>query len=260
MDPWNSNESNTINTIDIIIPAFEDSKNLDLTVRKTISTLTERVEFHFRLILVVNINDPSNTPSKAEILSRNHSSIITITLSSPPSFDKALKAGLKESSGNATVIMMSDLSDSPKFIPKFINKLEEGYDVVHGSRFLDESSISGYGIVPKILNRTFNLTAKNFFDLNTVDLSNAFKAYRTSVIHHIGVENLKSSGFSISVEIALRAHLSGFSHTEIPVDWKKRVEGESRFSYLKEGFRSCSTLLFLFLKNYLMNNLKLPSL
>jgi hypothetical protein len=70
-------------------------------------------------------------------------------------------------------------------------------------------------------------------NLPTNDITNSFKMYRRNVTDSIGIVNLKSHGFDISMEMALKAYYLGFKITEVPTIWKERSRGKSNFKIFK---------------------------
>jgi hypothetical protein len=130
---------------------------------------------------------------------------------------------------------MGDLSDDPEDIPKLVEKILEGYDVVYGSRFVKGGKTEGYPISKKIANRVFNNLARLLFRVPHKDITNAFKAYHRRVIDEI-LDCTKSSGFDITAELPLRAHMSGFKSVEVPVRWYARRRGEAKLKLRMHAF------------------------
>ena len=151
---------------------------------------------------------------------------MTDTKPLPGGMGSALIAGFKIASGEVFVPFMGDLSDDPKDIVKLVEKIDEGYDVVCGSRFTEGGSTTDYPLIKLIINRVWNRFFSFIFGMKIKDISNAFKAYRRFVIDKI---EPSSKGFEITAEIALKARVYGFKLTEVPVSWSGRKKGESKF-------------------------------
>lgn len=232
----------SVHSVDVICPAYEEAGNL----KPLVEDFQDKIEIQsreYRLIFVVCEEDPDPTPKIAKSLEQEYDFVTSLMKQKSPSFGSQIKTGLKKATADAVVIMMSDRSDDPKFIPQFIHKLESGYDVIHGSRFLDDSFLQGYGNKKYLFNRVFNYIVRIFFWLECTDFSNAYKGYRSTVVDEIGIENLRSTEFEITIELALKAYLKGFSHTEIPVTWKARDYGESSFTLARAGITYLSRLI-----------------
>jgi dolichol-phosphate mannosyltransferase len=120
---------------------------------------------------------------------------------------------------------MGDLSDDPEDIIKLVNKIEEGFDVVCGSRFIKGGKATDYPVIKLIAHRSYNKFFAFIFGLDLEDLSNAFKAYRRVIFNSILIE---SDGFEFGVEVLLKAHILGFKIAEVPVRWFNRRAGMSK--------------------------------
>jgi hypothetical protein len=163
-----------------------------------------------------------------------------------PGFGNAVKAGLAVASNEVVVPVMGDLSDDPEDIIRLVEKISEGYDIAYGSRFVDGGKLYGYPWQKLIANRLFNNSLRLAFGLPHRDVTNAFKAYRKEVLDEIGVANLESSGFDLTIELALKAHIAGFSSTEVPVSWYDRTAGEAKLKLSRNASVYGKRLLKLF--------------
>jgi dolichol-phosphate mannosyltransferase len=81
---------------------------------------------------------------------------------------------------------MADLSDSPEDVVAYYRKIREGYDCVFGSQFIKGSEVRNYPPLKLFVNRIVNRCIQFMFGSRFNDLTNAFKAYRTSVIRDCG--------------------------------------------------------------------------
>jgi glycosyltransferase involved in cell wall biosynthesis len=158
-------------------------------------------------------------------------------------FGYAIRDGIRASSGDIIVIMMGDLSDDPEYIPKFLEKIREGYDIVYGSRFIRGGSIEGYPKLKLIFNRLGNFLISLLFRLKVKDITNSFKAYSKRVLDSMDFE---SNDFSITLEIALKAQKKGFKHVEIPVSWKGRKYGRSKMKIFETACKYLITTFRIF--------------
>lgn len=211
--------------ITIVIPAHNEEGNLEALLSKLIPVLERYRETDDYEIILVDDNSTDNTPYIVDNFSKNNSCIKAIHRTDTPGFGNAIKTGFKHATGDVIIPVMGDLSDEPEDIPKLIGRIEEGYEVVYGSRFIDGSTIDGYPAAKMFANRLFNNIVRLLFGIRHKDVTNAFKAYRSEVLDEIG--NIEASGFDITVEIPMKAHILGFKSTEVPVAWHSRKSGEA---------------------------------
>jgi len=153
---------------------------------------------------------------------------------------------LRNAKGDIVIPVMGDLSDDPQDILKLVRKIKEGYDIAYGSRFTEGGSTDGYPPAKMVANRAFNNMARLLFGIRHKDITNAFKAYRKEVLDGIGIDNLEASGFDLTVEIPLKAHIMGFTSAEVAVTWHGRERGEAKLKLSQNASKYGKRLLSLF--------------
>ncbi len=99
-----------------------------------------------------------------------------------------------------------------------------------------------------LLNRQANFFLKLLFNIQLNDTTNAFKAYRREVIE--GCRPLISPHFNLTIELPLKAIVRGYSWTVIPIIWRNRTSGTSKFQLKEMGSRYLSICLYLWLEKY----------
>jgi hypothetical protein len=216
--------------VSIIIPAHNEEAIIEKTVKKVYSVM-KKTKYDYEIVCV----DDNSNDKTGQILEKLSKTVNQIKVMhkkeqtrGPTGLGSALIFGFKHSLGNVLIPFMGDLSDNPNDILKLIEKIDEGYDVVCGSRFVRGGKIKDYPLVKLIANRIWNRLFAFLFGLEIRDISNGFKAYRKDVINKT---KPKSKGFEITAEIVLKARIQGFRITEVPVNWRgrKKDEGLSKF-------------------------------
>ena len=164
-------------------------------------------------------------------------------------FGRAIQQGLNHAKGDAVVIMMADESDDCRDVVRYWEKLNEGFDCVFGSRFIKGGGVIDYPPIKMVLNRLANLVVRLLFRHRLNDTTNAFKAYRKTVID--GLRPLISPHFNITVELPLKAIVRGYSWTVIPITWRNRRSGKSKLEIKEMGSRYLFICLYIWLDKYL---------
>jgi glycosyltransferase involved in cell wall biosynthesis len=145
-------------------------------------------------------------------------------------FGSALRYAFGQAGGDVLVPFMGDESDRAEDIPRMIEKLETGYDVVAGSRYMHGGQT--VGMTPKQqISHAYSLLVRAVGGLEIHDVSNAFKAYRLAVVDTVRTE---AESFDISVELTIKAAQAGFRIGEIPTTWTNRAIGTSNFRFSRE--------------------------
>lgn len=214
--------------VNIVIPA----RNEEEVITKTLQDLERKVKFPFRII-VVNDKSTDNTEREVRNYIKRHRKVSILNNTSKTSgFGKALSLGFSKVRNGYVVFVMADLCDDPKTINRMFEKLEEGFDIVCGSRYMkggkkkdNDNKFQGF------MSYVVNLTLHIFCGIPTRDVSNAFKMYRKEILDNI-VFN-PESGVEESMEILGQAYFNGAKITEVPTVWTGRKFGKSKFKILK---------------------------
>lgn len=137
----------------------------------------------------------------------------------------SIATGILNSQGNIVIFSDADGATPISELPKFVEKIKEGYDVVIGNRKHEHSLTSGRTPLRTSLSWGFNIAAR-FLGLVTVsDSQCGFKAYRRDVALQVA-QRQKTTRFCFDVEHLYIAKKLGFKITEIPVIWN-HSEGSS---------------------------------
>ncbi|WP_445634870.1 Dolichol-phosphate mannosyltransferase [Nostoc sp. DSM 114161] len=240
-------ETSNINTLSIVIPAYNEEDCIVQTVR-TISQFLEQEKIDYE-ILVVNDNSKDNTEQLLQQLNFENIKLRYINNYYPNGFGFAVRCGLENFTGDAVAVVMADSSDAPEDIVSYYHKLQQGYDCVFGSRFIKGGKVIDYPSHKLIVNRLANLFIKILFGLKFNDTTNAFKIYRKEVIQ--GISPLVSHHFNLTVEMPLKAIVRGYSYTTIPITWRNRTTGVSKLKLKEMGSRYLFIVLFIWLEKHL---------
>jgi len=239
--------------LSIVIPAFNEEQN----VGRTLAELQQVVETEHQIpyeIIVVNDNSSDGTPDVVRRQIADNPNVRMITRAAPGGFGRAIRAGIEEVRGDVVVICMADLSDDPRDVVAYYHKICEGYDCVFGSRFIKGSQVENYPRLKLVVNRIVNTAMRLLFRVPFNDLTNAFKAYRTSVIRDCGP--YRSSHFNITLELSLSALIRNYHICQIPIRWSGRTWGASNLRLREMGRRYlCTVLLFYFQRMLLQDDL-----
>lgn len=163
-------------------------------------------------------------------------------------FGRAITCGFSHATGDAIVVMMADESDDCRDVVRYWRILGEGWDAVFGSRFVRGGGVIDYPRHKLLLNRLANLFLRLLFRVQLNDFTNAFKAYRRTVIE--GCHPFLSPHFNLTVELPLKAIVRGYSWTVIPITWHNRRAGESKLKIKEMGSRYLFIALYCWLEKY----------
>lgn len=126
--------------------------------------------------------------------------------------------------------MDADFSHNPKYLPSMFEALANGYDLVLGSRYVKGGGVVNWGLKRKIISRGGSLYAKIILGLPFNDLTGGFKCFKRKVLETIGINELKSTGYSFQIETTYKTYLNSFKIKEIPIIFEDRILGQSKMS------------------------------
>ena len=217
--------------ISVVIPAYNEEKSIGEVLSKTISVM-ESMRTPYEIIVV----DDGSTDKTREIASKYKVAVLSNGKNRGKGY--ALKKGFRHARGQIIITLDSDGSHDPKEIPKLIEPLYNGIDIVTGSRFIinKEATTKLNKLGNKIINAIImTLTGKYITDSQT-----GFRAIKRKVLQKI---NLKAQGYEIETEITVKGLKNGFKYVEIPINCKKRTDGCSKLRILQDGIKILKTIL-----------------
>jgi len=231
----------------VIVPARDEEESLPDTIGDIFRIFTAENIPHE--IVVVDDGSRDRTWTLLQELKQKISTLApTQNASGDHGFGRAVVWGLDRSRGDAVVIMMADASDSPADAVKYWRLLNDGYDCAFGSRFVKGAVVSDYPRVKLLVNRLANFLVRVGFNIPLNDTTNAFKAYRRTVID--GCRPFLSPHFNLTVEIPLKAIARGFSYAITPVSWRNRRHGEAKLKIKEMGSRYFFICAYVWLEKY----------
>ena len=163
-------------------------------------------------------------------------------------FGCAVIAGINAAKGDAIVIMMADESDDCRDVVRYWKLLNEGWDCVFGSRFMQGGGVIDYPSIKLFINRLANLFIRVLFRISLNDTTNAFKAYRKTTLD--GCRPLLAAHFNLTVEIPLKAIVRGYSWTTIPITWRNRRTGVAKLKIKELGSRYFFICAYIWLEKH----------
>ena len=205
--------------ISVVLPAKNESGAIGQTIER-IKQLNIAHE-----IIVVNDGSTDQTKQVAESAGAK-------VVSHPYSKGNgaAIKTGARTATGDIIVFMDADGQHDPQDIPRLIEKIEQGYDLVVGARQKGSQASIGRGIA----NALYNNLATYMTEQKVEDLTSGFRAVRTDKFREFLY--LLPNGFSYPTTSTMAFFRAGYSVTYVPIHAAKRI-GKSHIQPLKDGVR-----------------------
>ncbi|MGB2668531.1 MAG: glycosyltransferase family 2 protein [Candidatus Acidiferrum sp.] len=237
----------TLSLLSVIIPARDEEDCIASTLEHLFVELRLRGIPHE--IVVVDDGSTDKTWNSLKEARERIPTLVLLQNSLLHGFGRAVVCGLDNSKGDAVVVMMADESDDSRDVVTYWKVLNEGYDCVFGSRFVKGGGIIDYPPLKLALNRLANYFIRILFGIQLNDTTNAFKAYRRSVID--GCRPFLSAHFNLTIEIPLKAIVRGYSWKVVPITWRNRRSGAPKLKIKEMGSRYLFVCLYVWLEKYL---------
>jgi glycosyltransferase involved in cell wall biosynthesis len=233
--------------LSVVVPVMNEEQSVHSLFEK-LATQLERLGLRYEVIFIDD-GSTDNTFSELEKLYEEHRGIVHV-IRFRRNFSKtpALVAGFSRCRGNIIFTMDGDLQDDPEEMPKFLAKLDEGYDLVTGWKFPRLDPLS-----KTFPSRIFNGMVNTLTGLHLHDINNGFKAYRRELIED---PHLKLYG-EFHRFVPVMAHWRGYKVAEIKVRHYPRKFGVSKFGARRFARGLIDLLNVLFLISFLHTPLRL---
>jgi dolichol-phosphate mannosyltransferase len=232
--------------LSVVIPAQNEEGCIAATVEHL------HVELRLRRIpheiIVVDDGSSDSTWDVLQLTMANVQSLRPVQNRGPHGFGNAVTLGFEAMQGDAVVVMMADESDDCRDVARYWTILNEGWDAVFGSRFVSGGGVIDYPWTKFYLNRVANTFLRFLFNVPLNDFTNAFKAYRKTVID--GCRPFLSPHFNLTVELPLKTIVRGYSWTTMPITWRNRRSGISKLTIKEMGSRYLFITLYCWLEKH----------
>jgi len=221
-----------IPSISIIVPVLNEEGSLDKFYKETTKSLNEYS--NWEIIFIDDGSDDESYNIMRKLADEdNRVSIIQFF----KNFGKAdaLSEGFKQANGDVIITIDADLQDDPAEIPRLVEKIQEGWDVVSGWKKDRKDPIS-----KRLPSKLFNMVTRFLTGIKIHDFNCGLKAYRRKVVKSIDIYG------GLHRYIPAIAGQKGFSITEIAVNHRPREFGETKYggNRLFHGFFDLFTMLF----------------
>jgi glycosyltransferase involved in cell wall biosynthesis len=209
--------------VDFIVPVYNEGANIG----RALEELYETVARPKRVLVVYDFDEDDTVPVVRELAPR-YPGVELVRNTLGRGVINAIRAGVEAARSDVVIVSMADLSDDLRVVDEMVRLIrEEGYDIVCASRYMRGGRQIGGPLLKRTLSRAAGVSLYLLGGLPTHDATNAFRAYRLSVLREIPIES--AGGFEYSLEVTAKAYVAGRRIAEVPSTWRDRTAGESRF-------------------------------
>ncbi len=208
--------------ISVLAPVFNEEDNIRPLYDKLTDTLKQLAEDSYEIVFIDD-GSRDNSFIIMQALAQEDKKVKYIRLSRNFGHQNAVFAGMEYCSGEAVVIIDTDLQDPPELIHDLYNKMKEGFDVVYAKRKFRKGESWHKLITAKYFYRLINRLSDVEIPLDTGDFRILSKAVCNVVI------NMPERNKFLRGQIAW----TGFRQAHVEYDRQERQRGKTKYSYSK---------------------------
>lgn len=211
----------------IVLPTYNEAKNIEEVINRLL-------KFEPADILVVDDSSPDRTSQIVKEIMKEEKRVNLIERPKKLGLGTAYITGFKwglNKNYDYFFEMDADLSHDPTEIPNFLKKLKEGYDVVVGSRYVNNTiSVVGWDFKRLLLSKFANWYARKILGIKMSDITSGYRIYSRKALEKIDLDSIRSNGYAFQIEMIYWAVRSSLKVAEIPIIFYERNSGSSKMS------------------------------
>lgn len=217
-------------SLSIIIPCYNEKNTIKNIIEKVINVKPSNKQ-------IIVVDDYSNDGSIEEIkkIVKLYPDLHVIFHNQNFGKGKAIRSGLDAVKNEVVIIQDADLEYDPsEYLNLMLPFIDAQADVVYGSRFLGNQKYTRIHFFWHYLaNKTLTFISNIFTNLNMTDMETGFKAFKSSVIKSV---NLEENSFGIEPEMTIKLSYKKFKFYEVPISYNGRSYEEGKKIRLIDAF------------------------
>ncbi len=220
--------------ISVVVPVYNEKPNIEPTAREVLAAF-EQVASETEL-LFVDDNSPDGTADEVERVSGIMPQVRLVQHGKKEGIGAAHHAGYKAAKGKYVMCIDADLSQSPADLFKMKEKLDNGYDLVIGSRYMAGGEQVGKSMIRDVGSRGMNFICRFFLGIPLTDCTHTFRGFRKSLFEDIDSKLDQKGHPNFQVQFSFWTVHKGYKAMEIPIIFTERADdrGQSKISVKKE--------------------------
>lgn len=213
----------------VTLPTYNEIENLPRMIAALLALPV--ADLH---VLVVDDNSPDGTGQRADELAQAHPGQVSVLhRQEKGGLGPAYVAGFAQAlqlGADYIIQMDADFSHQPKYVPQMIAMMDEGYDLVIGSRYVKGGGVDqNWHFLRKLLSWFANRIYVHFLlRVPILDATGGYKIWRRRTLTSMNLANIRSNGYVFQVEMTYVAWRLGFRLGEFPIYFPDREVGESK--------------------------------
>ena len=214
----------------IILPTYNECDNIGVLVH----SIERHLKGISKEIIIVDDDSPDGTWKVAKRLAAKNKSIRVILRKKNHGLAMSIKEGIIKSHGNVLIIMDSDMSHPPRFLPMLVNDIKDN-DIVIASRFVKGGRMI-YGNNTKVsASKSINFFVRATLRLKIKDVTGGFFAIRKNILGKVDIGEIFRFYGDYFFHLMYHLKKENLKIKEIPFTYEPRTTGRSKTVLLKVG-------------------------
>jgi dolichol-phosphate mannosyltransferase len=212
----------------IMVPTYNEAPNLPRLAERLLA-------LHLQLdLLVVDDASPDGTGGIADEIVAGSDRCHVMHRSGPRGYARASKEGLRwclDHDYDAIITMDADLSHDPEDVLSLLSGVEEGADLMIGSRYVEGGRLQvDWGFVRRAVSRAGSSYARAMIGTEVHDCTSGFRCYRSATLAAADFDSIDAEGYCFLIELLGSITRLGATVVEIPITYVDRCAGASKIS------------------------------
>jgi glycosyltransferase involved in cell wall biosynthesis len=211
----------------IVLPTYQEAANVANVLERLRAAVPDAT------ILVVDDASPDGTAELAEAAGLRLGNVEVLRRPGKDGLGSAYRAGFAKGLELGFEVMVeidADGSHDPAALPSLLAAIDDGADLVLGSRYVPGGAIPDWPRIRRLISVGGNRYAAALLRLRVKDATAGFRAYRATMLRRLDLPAIRADGYGFQVEMVYRVVRLGGTVVEVPITFTDRVEGDSKMS------------------------------
>ncbi len=211
----------------VVIPTYNELENIKAIITAVLDAVKDIN------ILIVDDNSPDGTAAVVEEMMKTDDRIHLLKRAGKMGLGTAYCEGFAyclEKNFDVICQMDADFSHDPNDLPRLIDELNKGYDLVIGSRYVSGVNVVNWPLRRLILSYGASIYSRIITGLKIKDTTGGFKCFRADMLRKIDLTKINSNGYGFQIEMNYKVWKKGGKIKELSIIFIDRRSGTSKMN------------------------------
>jgi dolichol-phosphate mannosyltransferase len=222
----------------VVTATYNEKENIGKFITVVEEEVFPKIKHYNMCLLVADDNSPDGTGDIVKDFMKKYPNLNISTGSKKglgAAYMRAMSYAIQHMDADILISIDADFQHDPHSIPEFLKKIEQGYDIVCGTRYSHGGSIpKNWPLYRKAFSRVGNFTVRTItgrFHLH--DWTTSFRAIKKDVFLQEKEKIQQFQGYTFIVAFLYKAILDGYKAGEVPIHFRNRNSGDSKIAPLE---------------------------